>query len=111
MKRVTTDEAIKAAVTTPPQNTRALGRSQVIRRLMDSKNKRYVIDWDSIYVDRERFMDLRNPFHSYEREAAKFAAKLYGGCGTPNTERSGSGRAPLQPLAGRLRALLHLSHN
>src|SRR5207247_1929315 len=59
MQRVTTDQAIEAAVTTPPQNTRALGRSQVIRRLMDSKNKRYVIDWDSIYVDRERFMDLR----------------------------------------------------
>src|SRR5205823_6641276 len=33
MQRVTTDEAIEAAVTTPPQNTRALGRSQVIRRL------------------------------------------------------------------------------
>src|SRR5207253_1375441 len=76
MQRVTTDEAIEAAVTRPPCDTRALGRGHVIRRLIESRNKRYVIDWDSIYVDRERFMDLRNPFHTYKREAEKFAAKL-----------------------------------
>ena len=76
MQRVTTDEAIEAAVTVPPPDTRALGRSRVIQGLLASKNKRYVIDWDSIYVDRERFMDLRNPFHTYKREAEKFAAKL-----------------------------------
>lgn len=76
MQRVTTDAAIEAAVTAPPQDTRALGRSRIIRRLMDTRNKRYVIDWDSVYVDRERFMDLRNPFHTYKREADKFAAKL-----------------------------------
>jgi proteasome accessory factor A len=76
MQRVTTDEAIDEAVNTPPPDTRALGRSRVIRSLLESKNKRYVIDWDSIYVDRERFMDLRNPFHTYKREAEKFASKL-----------------------------------
>jgi proteasome accessory factor A len=76
IERVTTDAAIDAAVTAPPPDTRALGRSRVIQGLMESKNKRYVIDWDSIYVDRERCMDLRNPFHTYKREAEKFAAKL-----------------------------------
>jgi proteasome accessory factor A len=76
MQRVTTDAAIEAAVTAPPPDTRALGRSRVIQGLLESKNKRYVIDWDSIYVDRERSMDLRNPFHTYKREAEKFAAKL-----------------------------------
>lgn len=76
LKRVTTDEAIEEAVTAPPQDTRARGRGHLIQRLMDTKNKRYVIDWDAIYVDRERFMDLRNPFHTYQREAEKFGAKL-----------------------------------
>jgi proteasome accessory factor A len=61
---------------TPPPDTRAFGRSRVIRHLMETKNKRYVIDWDSVYVDRERSMELRNPFHTYKKEAEKFAAKL-----------------------------------
>src|SRR5207247_2251526 len=52
MQRVTTDEAIEAAVTAPPQDTRALGRSHIVQRLLATKNKKYVIDWDSIYVDR-----------------------------------------------------------
>jgi proteasome accessory factor A len=76
MQRVTTDEAIEAAMNTPPPDTRAFGRSRVIRHLMETKNKRYVIDWDSVYVDRERYMELRNPFHTYKKEAEKFAAKL-----------------------------------
>jgi proteasome accessory factor A len=76
MYRVTTEEAIDEAMSEPPPNTRAFGRAQVIKRLIESRNRRYVIDWDSVYVDRDRFLELKNPFHTYRREAANFAKRL-----------------------------------
>lgn len=74
--RVLNDERIDSARCTPPQNTRAAGRSRVIRRLLDTHSKRYVIDWDSVYLDRDRFLDLRNPFHAYQKEADEFTQGL-----------------------------------
>jgi proteasome accessory factor A len=74
--RVTTDEAIEESMCQAPHNTRAAGRSQVVRKLIESRNKRYVVDWDSVYVDRERFLELKNPFHHYRKEAGNFIRKL-----------------------------------
>jgi proteasome accessory factor A len=74
--RVTTDEAIDQAVCEAPHNTRAAGRSEVVRRLIERRNRRYAIDWDGIFVDRERFLEMKNPFHHYRKEAANFIRKL-----------------------------------
>jgi len=74
--RVLEDEKVETACETPPADTRAAARGQVVRSLIDTRAKRYVIDWDSIYLDRERFLDLRNPFHTYEKEAAKFTKAM-----------------------------------
>jgi len=60
----------------PPTNTRAAAGGEVIPQLIQSNSKRYAIDWDSVYLDRERFLDLRNSFQSCEKEAAKFTKGL-----------------------------------
>ena len=72
MQRMTTDAEINDAITTPPQNTRALGRGQIVSQLISKPGTRYVIDWDAVYIERNRQLDLKNPFNTYEREAARF---------------------------------------
>lgn len=76
MKRVLDDARIDAARDTPPAGTRAAARGAVIRRLRDHRVRRYVIDWDSVYLDKERYLDLRNPFSDYAEEARAFTAEL-----------------------------------
>lgn len=76
MRRMTTDEEICDAMTTPPHNTRALGRGQIVSQLIGKPGTRYVIDWDAIYIERNRQLDLKNPFNTYEREAQRFLRGL-----------------------------------
>jgi len=75
-KRVCTDEYIQACISTPPQNTRAKGRGQLINAIIESGHGRYLIDWDWIRLDKDRHLELRNPFHTYTEEAALFARDL-----------------------------------
>ncbi len=72
MRRLVTDEEVKEAITTPPQNTRALGRGQIVSQLIERKDIRYVIDWDAVYIERNRQLDLKNPFNTYVTEASRF---------------------------------------
>jgi len=76
MKRVLEDERVEAARVTPPGDTRASGRGKVIRDMVAQRTGKYVIDWDGIYLERERYLDLRNPFHTYEAEACNFVSDL-----------------------------------
>jgi hypothetical protein len=75
-KRILTDEDIKFACANPPQNTRAKGRAQVISSLIAHKWGRYLIDWDWVRVDKDRHLELRNPFHTYENEAENFTRTM-----------------------------------
>ena len=50
-----------SATNTPPQNTRAKGRADVISQLIQRKWGRYLIDWDWVRVDKDRHLELRNP--------------------------------------------------
>ena len=70
-RRVIDDEHVNASIVTPPQDTRAKARSQVMRCLTGQKS-RYVIDWDSIYVEDEKYLNLDDPFLTYEGEAKTF---------------------------------------
>ncbi|MBI3909810.1 MAG: proteasome accessory factor PafA2 family protein [Armatimonadetes bacterium] len=74
--RVTTDEQVETALRVPPPGTRAYARGEIIRRLLDSRQRRYVIDWDSIYLDRDRYLELKNPFHNYRREVERFLKRM-----------------------------------
>lgn len=76
MRRIITDEEARAAVTTPPDNTRALGRALMIRALQGSHAPQYAIDWDAVYLDRTRYLELRNPFNTYVDEARELASEI-----------------------------------
>ncbi|MGQ9524201.1 MAG: proteasome accessory factor PafA2 family protein [Armatimonadota bacterium] len=76
MRRVVSNEDIERATTTPPPGTRACGRALIVREILASGNRRYVIDWDSVYVDRGACIELKDPFNTYVREAVRFARRL-----------------------------------
>lgn len=76
VRRICTDAEIDDAILQPPQNTRARGRSDVINALMEKNWNQYLIDWDWIRVDKERHLELRNPFHDYREEAKQFIREL-----------------------------------
>ena len=73
-RKVVSDEMVNRAIVTPPQDTRARARSAVMRELTDHK-ARYVIDWDSIYVEDEMYLNLDDPFKTYDFEASEFIAE------------------------------------
>lgn len=72
MRRMVTDEEVEHAVYNPPDNTRAKGRGYIVSKLAEATGARYLIDWDAVYIERNRQLELKNPFHAYEKEAAKF---------------------------------------
>lgn len=75
-RRILSDSDIGYAMENPPQNTRAKGRADVIQQLIAHKWGRYLIDWDWVRVDKDRHLELRNPFHTYEAEAEMFTRGL-----------------------------------
>lgn len=68
MIRLTDDATIDRAKTTPPPDTRASARGAIVKWLLESGHPAYALDWDAIFLSREQFLDLRNPFRTYERE-------------------------------------------
>jgi len=74
--RLVDDVQIEAAITTPPENTRAAARGYIIKRLAERRYNRYYIDWDIVYVDRNRQVDMRDPFSTYPRETERFVNML-----------------------------------
>jgi proteasome accessory factor A len=97
VRRVTTDEAIRRATHHAPDNTRAGARARVIQSLIKNGTRRYVIDWDGVYVgkhapnsthniafvlDRDKgggknhHLELRDPFKTYDREVKQFVEDL-----------------------------------
>ena len=71
IKRIVDVERINQAIVTPPADTRALARSQVMRALSSQKS-RYAIDWDSIYVEEDKYLNLEDPFLTYQAEGEEF---------------------------------------
>ncbi|NKB67979.1 MAG: hypothetical protein GKR89_13040 [Candidatus Latescibacteria bacterium] len=73
IKRLIDDKHIERAIATPPRDTRAWARSQVMRSL-EGRKTRYAIEWDSIYVhdDEEQYLSLDDPFHTYDEESQAF---------------------------------------
>ena len=80
------DEQINQAIANPPLDTRAWARSKVMRVLPTQKS-RYVIDWDSVYVDEDKYFNIDDPFLTYEREAEQFIRECQG-----KTDDSSAGR-------------------
>jgi len=53
-------------------------------RALTQQKARYVIDWDSIYVEDEKYLNLDDPFRIYESESEEFIAD----CGGDLEERT-----------------------
>lgn len=64
-KRIVDDIQIIDSMTEPPPNTRAFGRSQLVRWLLKKKATSYWIDWDTVYLDRQNVVSLKDPFDTY----------------------------------------------
>jgi proteasome accessory factor A len=66
-RRFVSDLEILEAMTDPPCNTRALGRSKLVQHVLERKGpKRYAFDWSGVAIDRLQYVDLSDPFDSYE---------------------------------------------
>lgn len=64
--RVVDDLQIVDAMTEPPQDTRALGRSVLIRRALERRAFRaYAFDWSGAATDRHSYVDMSDPFDTY----------------------------------------------
>jgi proteasome accessory factor A len=76
-RRVVDDRRIERAIHEPPADTRACARAAVMRTLTEHK-ARFAIDWDSIYVEDEKYLSLDDPFLTYASQAQEFIRECGG---------------------------------
>lgn len=72
VSRVIDELEIVNAMTEPPANTRAYGRSQLVRKLIAKHTPSYWVDWDAVYLDRQTVVELPDPLNSYADVAGTF---------------------------------------
>lgn len=66
-RRVVSDFDITMAMTDPPQDTRAKGRSKLVEEVLARKNaKFYIFDWNGVALDRHTYWEMPDPFDTYE---------------------------------------------
>ena len=66
VQRVTDEIDIVDAMTEPPKDTRAKGRSELVKEVLKRKGPRfYVFDWNGVAVDRHRYVEMPDPFETY----------------------------------------------
>jgi proteasome accessory factor A len=66
-RRILTDFDVTLAMTDPPQNTRAKGRSKLVEQVLSKKNaKFYLFDWNGVALDRHQYVEMPDPFDTYE---------------------------------------------
>ncbi|MCZ6632562.1 MAG: proteasome accessory factor PafA2 family protein [bacterium] len=75
IERVLTDEQVDRACLHPPQNTRAKARAELVKTLSENR-VRYIVDWDSVYLENENHISFRDPFQTYEEETATFIEEI-----------------------------------
>lgn len=69
-RRVLDEVDIVTAMTDPPQDTRAKGRSKLVEQIMARKNARfYLFDWNGVALDRHTYIEMPDPFETYENVA------------------------------------------
>ena len=67
-RRMVDDLDILTAMTDPPQNTRAKGRSQLVEQVLSRKGQRfYMFDWNGVAMDRHRYVEMLDPFETYDQ--------------------------------------------
>jgi proteasome accessory factor A len=76
MHRLTDEETIERAMRTPPADTRARGRGQLVQGMLKKQIEDYVVEWDAVYVEPKHMLIFEDPFETYEAESEKFLKKL-----------------------------------
>ena len=65
-KRMIKEVELMVAQTDPPSNTRAKGRGKLVEMITKRKGSPiYAFDWNYAQIDRQRFIDLSDPFDTY----------------------------------------------
>src|SRR5580693_5636966 len=59
------------SIRTPPQNTRAKGRSRAVAQFQ-KRNLPYIINWDSIALESQDYLPMPDPFNDYDDEVGFF---------------------------------------
>lgn len=64
--RILSELDIIDATTDAPKDTRAFGRSEVVKKILAQNGKSpYVVDWSNIILARNQYLDLSDPFDPY----------------------------------------------
>jgi proteasome accessory factor A len=72
MQRFVSELDIIDAMTEPPQDTRAKGRAELVRYVLGRKSpKFYLFDWNGVALDRHSYIEMSDPFETYEKLAPK----------------------------------------
>jgi proteasome accessory factor A len=67
-KRVIDELDVIDAMTEPPPNTRAKGRSDLVREVLArGSGKFYLFDWNGVALDRHTYIEMPDPFQTYSR--------------------------------------------
>lgn len=67
-RRIVSDVDIIDSMTDAPRNTRAWGRSQLVRKATTQRGpmRFYIFDWNGVALGRHEYIDLSDPFESYD---------------------------------------------
>ena len=76
MQKLVSDLEVVKATLNAPQNTRAAARAEIIKKLIETKSKDYMIDWDLVYLAKNKHLDLKDPFDTYLKEAEAFSKNV-----------------------------------
>jgi proteasome accessory factor A len=67
VRRYVDDIDIVTAMTDPPQDTRAKGRSRLVEQVLTRKSPRfYLFDWNGVALDRHTYVEMPDPFQTYD---------------------------------------------
>jgi proteasome accessory factor A len=73
--RKTTDNAIEFAKSNPPKGTRAHGRGELVKQLIEGNNS-YLIDWVGFRLNRDEPFLMLDPFTSYKEDIKSYLKKV-----------------------------------
>lgn len=78
-RRFVLDLDITLAMTDPPQDTRAKGRAKLVEQVMKRKNpKFYLFDWNGVALDRNSYVEMSDPFETYDSPTDQWQRPLQG---------------------------------
>ncbi len=78
-RRMTKEVEIMLAQTDPPQDTRAKGRGKLVEMISKKKGSPiYAFDWNFAQIDRQRIVDLSDPFNTYDNPWDQWGNLVFG---------------------------------